>query len=52
MRNKALGLGLGLGLCLFLPCLAILAIKGGEAVIPAGNVYNQFSVADDYQIEN
>ena len=51
MRNKALGLGLGLGLCLFLPCLAILAIKGGEAVIPAGNVYNQFSVADDYQIE-
>ena len=49
-RGKALGLGLGLGLCLFLPCLAILAKKGGEAIIPAGTIYNQFSVADDYQI--
>ena len=49
-RGQALGLGLGLGLCLFLPCLAILAKKGGEAVIPAGTVYNQFSVADEYQI--
>ena len=50
-RGQALGLGLGLGLCLVLPCLAILAKKGGEAVIPAGTLYNQFSVADDYQIE-
>ena len=50
-RSQALGLGLGLGLCLFLPCLAILAKKGGEVVIPAGTIYNQFSVADDYQIE-
>lgn len=49
-RGKALGLGLGLGLGLFLPCLAILAMKGGEAVIPSGTVYNQFSVADEYQI--
>ncbi len=51
-RGQALGLGLGLGLCLFLPCLAILAKKGSEAVIPAGTIYNQFSVADEYQIKN
>ncbi len=49
-RGKVLGLGLGLGLCLFLPCLAILAKKGGEATIPAGTVYNQFSVAEEYII--
>lgn len=50
-RGQTLGLGIGLGLCLLLPCFAILAKKGGEAVIPAGTVYNQFSVADEYQIE-
>ena len=49
-RGKALGLGLGLGLCLFPPCLAILAMRGEQAVIPSGTVFNQFSVADDYQI--
>ena len=49
-RGKALGLGLGLGLGLLLPCLAILAKKGGEAVIPSGTVYNQFSVSDEYLI--
>ena len=50
-RGQTLGLGLGLGLCLFLPCLAILAKKGGNAQILAGTVFTQFSVADDYQIE-
>lgn len=49
-RGKALGLGLGLGLCVFLPCLAILAKKGGQAFIPSGTLYNQFSVADEYTI--
>ena len=50
-RGKVLGLGLGIGLCLFLPCLAILAKKGGEAIISSGKIYNQFSVAQEYQIQ-
>lgn len=46
----ALGLGLGLGLCVFPVFLAFLAKKGGQAVIPAGTVFNHFSVVDEYEI--
>ncbi len=49
-RGKALGLGLGLGLLVFLPFLGFLAKKGGQATIPAGTVFTQFSTADEYQI--
>ncbi|MBO4611729.1 MAG: hypothetical protein J5671_01000 [Bacteroidaceae bacterium] len=50
-HTKVLAVGLSVGLLLFAPCLAYLAKKGGNAVIPSGTVYNQFSVADEYQIE-
>ena len=50
-KGKALGLGLGLGLLVFLPFIGFLGKKGGQAKIPAGTVFTQFSTADDYQIE-
>ena len=50
-RFQSLRLGLGLGLAVFPPCLAILAMKGGKAVIPAGTIYTHFSVAEEYLID-
>ena len=49
-HGKVLGVGLGVGFFLFTPMLCYLAKKGGEAVIPSGTVYSQFSVADEYPI--
>lgn len=49
-KGKALGLGIGL-FCFLGPIfLSCLAIKGGQAMIPAGTVFTQFSTADEYQI--
>lgn len=36
-KGKAIGLGVGLGVFMW-PCLGCLAIKGGEAEIPAGTI--------------
>ena len=36
-KGKAIGLGVGLGIFVW-PCLGCLAIKGGEAEIPAGTI--------------
>lgn len=48
--GKALGLGLGLGIGLFCPpLLAIMALKGGQAVVPSNTVATVF-VANDYEI--
>lgn len=48
-KGKALGLGLGLGLYAW-PFIFFLCKKGGQATIPAGTVFSQFSTADEYQI--
>ena len=49
-RGKAIGLGVGLFFFLGPIFLACLAKKGGQAKIPAGTVFTQFSTADEYQI--
>lgn len=50
-KGKAIGLGVGLFWFLGPVFLACLAKKGGQATIPAGTLFTQFSAADDYQIE-
>lgn len=49
-KGKSIGLAVGLFWFLGPPFLAFLAKKGGQATIPAGTVFSQFSTADEYQI--
>ncbi len=49
-KGLAIGLGVGLGCFTAGPLLALLAIKGGQAVIPVNTVLNNVTVADDYEI--
>lgn len=50
-KGTALGLSLGLTFGLgLLPCLACLAIKGGQATVPAGTVISNFTTAGEYQV--
>ncbi|MCF0198233.1 MAG: hypothetical protein HUK02_02770 [Bacteroidaceae bacterium] len=49
--GKAVGLGVGLGVCVFPPLLACLAIKGGQAKVPAGTLIPNVRVANDCTVK-
>lgn len=49
-KGKAIGLGVGLGLYLW-PCLGCLAIKGGEAEIPAGTIVQNMMTNNEVTIK-
>ncbi len=49
-KGKAIGLGVGLGLFMW-PCLGCLAIKGGEAEIPAGTIVQNMMTNNEVTIK-
>ncbi|HBE55144.1 MAG TPA: hypothetical protein DDW22_03675 [Prevotellaceae bacterium] len=49
-KGKAIGLGVGLGVFMW-PCLACLAIKGGEAEIPAGTIVQNMMTNNEVVIK-
>lgn len=49
-KGKAIGLGVGLGIFVW-PCLDCLAIKGGEAEIPAGTIVSNIMTGNEVTIK-
>lgn len=49
-KGKAIGLGVGLGIYLW-PCLGCLAIKGGDAEIPAGTIVQNMMTNNEVTIK-
>lgn len=49
-KGKAIGLGVGLGIFMW-PCLGCLAIKGGDAEIPAGTIVQNMMTNNEVTIK-
>ncbi len=49
-KGKAIGLGVGLGIFMW-PCLGCLAIKGGEAEIPAGTIVQNMMTNNEVSVK-